>query len=431
MATSTWTNWSESVVAHPQQIFVPKTEGELIRFLKRGQFKKIRVAGSGHSFTDLVDTDTVIILMDQLQGLISHDPETLQATVWGGTKLKALGETLHSLGMAQVNLGDIDVQSITGAFSTGTHGSGTSYKAVANQVIGIRLVTASGKVIECSETQNREIFKAAQVSLGSLGIITQVTLQAQKAYKLKYESKKSTIRDTLRNLERYKAENRSFEFYWFPFTDTVQLKFLNETDEPIRVGKFSEWFDETVMENGVFGFLSLICKHFPGFTKTVSKISAMGVPTGSKVNWSHKVFATVRKVKFLEMEYNIPAEHFSEVLLKIKETVDKHQFKVHFPIECRWSAGDEIPICPAYGRDSAYIAIHMFKGMPYKDYFDAIEEIFKLCEGRPHWGKMHTQTAEELQSRYPKWHDFHKLRKELDPDGVFMNDHLKEIFESN
>lgn len=419
-------NWSGIVRFTPKNLSTPKTEAALIALVKdcHRQKRRIRVIGSGHSFTRLIETDDVLISLDKLQGIISVDRNTHQVRVWGGTKIKALGQHLASVGLAQINLGDIDVQSIAGAISTGTHGSGVTLGSVATQVVGLRLITASGDVIDCSETENRDIFKAAQVSMGMLGIITQVTLQCMPAYTLDYRWYKQSLQDVLHNLDKLK-QHRHFEFYWIPHTNTTLVKTMDITDQPAQNKSLFRQFNESVLENLVFWGFSATARQLPGQSKHIARIMSTLISNGHDVTASHETFATVRMVKFQEMEYNIPAEYFATCLCAIKAAITRKNVEVHFPLECRFVAADDIPLSPSSQRESAYIAVHMFKGMPYRPYFDLIEDIFRAYAGRPHWGKLHTCTTVELRALYPQWDHFIDLRAQLDPDGCFLNDYLR------
>jgi FAD-linked oxidoreductase len=428
--TQTWKNWSESVTCNPTAIHYPTTQDEIIQIVKtcRADNLHLRVVGSGHSFTPVVKTDEVLICLDNYVGVEHIDHETQQATVLAGTKIKDLGETIFTHNLAQENLGDIDVQSIAGAISTGTHGSGITLGNIATQVIALSLITADGDIIECSATQNRDIFKAAQISLGVLGIISKLTLQLVPAFKLDYRWQKESLHYCLDNLDDYKADNRNFEFFWIPHTDTVLAKFMNITDKKPKRRNLFRKFNENVLENGVLWLLSAANRMRPSMSKTISRTMATLVSSGNDVQYSHRIFATARHVKFQEMEYSIPADYFIPALKEIQATIAGYDIQVHFPIECRFVRADDIYLSPAYGRDSAYIAVHMFKGMEYEDFFAKMEEIFIKYEGRPHWGKMHHRTAAELSSLYPRWEDFQAARQQLDPDGFFLNDHLKQIF---
>jgi FAD-linked oxidoreductase len=425
-----WQNWSGSVSSNPSKIVYPATQAEIIAIVKdcKKRNLSLRVVGSGHSFTPLVKTEGVIMSLDNYSGVIEVDQAKQQATVLAGTKIKKLGEDLFNSGLAQPNLGDIDVQSIAGAISTGTHGTGVTLGNISSQVVALTLVTADGEVIECSAEHNREIFKAAQVSVGALGIITKVKLQCVPAYKLHYVWQKKKLSDCLDNIEKYKSENRNFEFLWFPHTDWVQAKFINKTGlEPKKNNLFKK-FNDLVLENGGFWLLSEFARRFPDKAPNISKLAADLISDGSDVNYSHRIYATPRLVRFNEMEYNLPAEHFTAAIREIDRTIRQNRFKVHFPIECRFVKSDDIYLSPANGRESTYIAVHMYKGMEYKAYFEAMETIFKKYEGRPHWGKMHTRTAAELRSLYPDWAKFQAVRQQLDPQNFFLNEHLNNLF---
>ena len=426
-------NWGGNIKFTPKQICYPTTHDEVADIVKKAyqNCQNVRIIGSGHSWTNLIDTQDILISLDEYQGIVSLDKANYTAVVKAGTKLKLLGELLHEQELAMENMGDINVQSIAGALSTGTHGTGVTFKTLANQMLEITLVNGKGETVVCSEQQNRDLFKAAQISLGALGIITKIKLKLVPTFKLKYVSVKSTLDDALKNLDKYKAENRNFEFYWFPFTKTVQLKFVNETSEAVKNVGFAKKFNDVVMENGVFGVLSRMSRAMPKFAPRVSKLSAWGISEGTYINHSHLIFATQRLVRFNEMEYNIPQENFTTIIKEIEACINTHQFKVHFPIECRWVKADDILISPASGRDSAYIAVHMYKGMEYKPYFEAIEAIFKKYGGRPHYGKMNTLNHNDFAELYPNWQKFNGIRQEMDPEGLFLNKYLKGIFTNN
>ncbi len=425
-----WHNWSSSVSSSPQIIAQPESIEDVIQLVKKyGQTgQTIRVVGSGHSFTPLVQTDDVLVSLDHLEGIEQIDRERGTVTVLGGTKLKLLGDTLLKLGLAQENLGDIDVQSIAGAISTGTHGTGIAFGNISTQVERLTLVTANGELLECSLEEDPEIFKAAQISLGTLGIIVRVTLRVVPSKRLHYQVRRESLKQCLPQLEDYKQKNTHFEFFWLPYTEYVQAKCINETEKPVNAGGLWAAFNRVVLENGVFWLLSEACRLFPRLCQTVSNISAQAIASVDEVDYSHHIYATPRWVRFNEMEYNIPAEHFSTVFAEIRECISRERFAVHFPIECRFVHADDIWLSPAYERPSAYLAVHMYKGMPYQNYFAQIEAIFQRYQGRPHWGKMHTLTAEQLATLYPHWQDFQRVRARLDPKGLFLNAYLRQLF---
>lgn len=425
-----WQNWSGRVECRPSNFVTPQSLEELQRIVRESAAagKTVRVVGSGHSFTEIVATDDTLISLDGLQGVISVDREQGEATVWAGTKLHRLNPMLDEHGMAMENLGDINVQSIAGAVSTGTHGTGMKFGNIATQVTGLTLVTASGEILELSETQDRDLFKAAQVSLGTLGVLAKIRLRLVPSYRLDYWRKKSTFAETLEKAEEWRDTHRQFEFYCFPHAPEVQLKFLDQTDAPVNVNPRKKWFADVFMENLMFGALSMVCRTFPSTCIPIARFCAGTVGYSHEINVGHKALSTVRMVKFNEMEFALPAERGLECVKELKEWIDREKVTVHFPIEFRYVKGDDIYISPHTGRDSVAISVHQFKGMDYEKYFDGCQAIFRNFDGRPHWGKLHKLRAKELRPLYPRWDDFQRARQQLDPKGVFLTPYLKSLF---
>ena len=423
-------NWSLKYEWYPNTLAYPESEAEIQAIVQKAaeQKRKVRIIGSGHSFNPLWVTRDVLISLDKFQGLISVDKENLLATVKAGTKLYALGELLFVQGMAMENMGDIDRQSIAGTISTGTHGTGLQFGTISTQVKALRFVNGKGELISCSEEENRDLFKAAQVSLGALGIITEITIQCVPSYKLELWNRKEQLQDVLDTFTERIRNNRNFEFYWFPQANNVWTKTSNlAADQPDKVS-IGNYLTEYVLENYVFKLLCETARLFPSQNARVSRISAASIPNVRKVYQSHKVYATPRLVRFNEMEYNVPLEAHGEVLKEIVKKVNKERFPVHFPVENRVVKGDDAYLSPAFGRDSAYIASHVYHKKGYREYFKTIEEICLAHGGRPHWGKMHTLQAHQLADRYPEFARFERHRSEQDPEGVFLNDYLKGLF---
>jgi FAD-linked oxidoreductase len=425
--TKTIQNWSGAVKFKPRHYDLPESESALQKILVEANRdgEKIRLIGSGHSFSPLIRTEGRLLSLDRMQGIVETRADG-QVTAWGGTKLWHLNELLYGVGRALENMGDIDRQSIAGTISTGTHGTGKKFGSVSTQLSGIRLVTASGEILELSESDG-DLFRAAQVSLGALGVVSQVRLRTIPAYKLKLVQKKETVEECLANLDRRAAEHRHFEFYTFPHTGVAQTKDVDMSEEaPTSAAKV--FLNDMVVENILFKALSEVSRRVPGTTIPVAKICGMGVGSNTKCDWSHRIFRMPRLVRFNEMEYSIPAEAMADAVREIMAMIERERIKVHFPIECRFVKGDDIFLSPAHGRDSAYIAVHSYKGMPYEDYFRRVENIFRNHGGRPHWGKMHTLTGKDFVKLYPKWETFREIRNRLDPKGIFLNEQLRSFF---
>lgn len=425
-----WKNWSETVISRPAHYEQPKNIEDIQKIIAqcRKAGNRIRVVGAGHSFTPLVATGEMMLSLSKLSGIVEIDRENNLVTVWAGTTLKDLGKMLHREGFAMENLGDINVQSIAGAISTGTHGTGVSFGNLSTQVETLTIITATGEELEISSTKHAELYHASLVSLGMLGIIVKVQLRVIPAHRLICKTSKISFRHCLQELDDLKLKNRHFEFFWFPYTNTVQIKQMNSLSNSSQPNQKGNAFNKIVMENGALWVLSQMCRFQPKLSKTVSKIAAIGIPTATEIGSSHDIYASPRMVKFHEMEYSLPAGAMAPALRDLENVLEKRNFHVNFPIECRFVKEDDIWLSPAYGRDSAYIAVHMFQGMKFQPYFDAAEEVFQYYGGRPHWGKMHSMTAEKLAEVYPMYEDFLAIRRQLDPDGLFLNDYLRSLF---
>ena len=424
-----WKNWARNAQFKPiENIHYPTTESEIVALVKQAieTKKTIRVVGAGHSFTPVVETD-ILLSLDKFQGIIEVNGN--QVTVKSGTKLKFLGQLLHGHNLAMVNLGDIDVQSIAGAISTGTHGTGAQLRTIATQVTKIKFVNGKGEVITVTEESDHDLFKSAQISLGLLGILLEITINAVPSYVLDYKSDKTTFNKIFTQLDQFKNENRNFEFYWFLFSKHIQTKCSNIVDTSKAKNKrFSYWFNDIVMENWAFGLTCSLSRLIPPTAKYWSKFAGFTLSPFEKINYSHQVYATVRKVKFVEMEYSVSQEKCEEVLNRLKTFIEKEKIRVNFPIEVRFVKSDDIFLSPAYESNRCYIAVHMYAKMKHRKYFEGAEKIFLEYDGRPHWGKMHFLTNDLVKAKYPKLPVFLEQRQKMDPQGVFLNKHFKILF---
>lgn len=429
MKRKKWTNWAHTSECKPEKWFYPVSINEVCSLVKEAvaKGKTVRVVGAGHSFTRLVETDDWIVSLDRLTGIVELNEQQRTATVFAGTRLYELGEELGTRGYALENLGDINVQSIAGAISTGTHGTGIAFGNLSSQVVEIVLVTGTGEVLTLSEKQHPELFKASLVSLGCFGIIVKVKLKIIPAPVYQFKSYKLNYSQLEAQLDELIKTNRHFEFFLFPYSDVVQVKTMNITNNRPKNTKVYE-LKNLLLENYLFYLVSEWCRLFPKTSKFFSRLSAKGVGSSTISAYSYRLFATPRLVRFREIEYAIPLKYFQDALREIRITIEQKQYAVHFPIECRTVKKDNIWLSPSYERDSAYIAFHMYKGMPYEEYFQDMEKIMRKYEGRPHWGKMHNVSFEDLMKLYPKSVDFLQIRKQLDPNGIFLNEYVADLF---
>ena len=423
-----WENWSGTERCAPSRVLVPPTSAELARELARitergGRAKPV---GAGHSFTSIATTDDVQVRLDQLAGV--RDVDGKRVTVGAGMTIATLNRELGSRGLALPNLGDIAYQTVAGATATATHGTGVKKQGIASQIVGFEIATASGELLQCTPDSNPEIFDCGRVGLGALGIVTSVTLDCVDAFRLHAIEEPMSVDEITSRLDELVHENDHFEFFYVPHTGRALTKRNNATDEPVRGrGRIAELANAYLLENIAFGAVCRIGRRWPEAVPRLAKV----VAGGSRSDYVHEsgdVFASPRLVRFVEMEYSLPIDAAMDALSEIRTAIDTNGLRVSFPIEVRFLGGDDIPLSTATGDGArAYIAVHMYKGVPYEQYFTVCEQIFRSFGGRPHWGKRHTQTADSLSALYPSWDRFLAVRSKLDPTGTFRNDYLDRV----
>ncbi|HEX5541054.1 MAG TPA: D-arabinono-1,4-lactone oxidase [Micromonospora sp.] len=428
--TTGWSNWARNQRATAAAVLTPTTEEEVVAAVRTaaGTGRRIKPVGSGHSFTDIAHADDRRIDLSQLTGLVSVDTAQRRVTVEAGTPLRMLNDLLLAHGLALPNLGDIDAQTVAGAISTGTHGTGADHGCLSTFVEGLTLVTAAGEVLRCSATEHPDVFAAARVGLGALGVIVNVTLRCVDAFLLQADERPAPLAAVLADLPGHTAENDHFEFYWFPYTERVQIKANNRVTANHRpLSRLRGWLDDDFLSNTVFAGACRLGRAIPTVVPAISAVSARALTARTYTALSHKVFCTPRRVRFVEMEYALPRPALPEALTALRRIIDALPFKVLFPIEVRFTAPDDIWLSHGYGRESAYLAIHQYVGAPYEPYFQAFEEVAAAMGGRPHWGKLHYRDAESLRPAYPRFADFLAVRDRLDPDRIFANAYTERV----
>jgi L-gulonolactone oxidase len=425
-----WKNWSGYVECPDTPVRSPDDAAQLAQLLDDAgrDGRSVRVVGAGHSFSPLVASDGVIVSLDRMQGIVDVDAATNVARVQAGTRLYALGAALAQRGLAMENLGDINVQSIAGATSTGTHGTGAAFGNLATQIAAFRLVTADGRELTASPTENPELFAGGRVALGALGVLSEISLRLVPAFRLKLERGRMDLEDCLAQADALVAANRSFEFYWLPHTEAVLTKKWNVTDAPVDEMGFGRWVSDVLLENTAFGALCKLGRAMPSWCPALSRFCASMISHGEQVDASWSMLSTVRQVRFNEMEWSLPAERGADALREIKALIARRDFPLMFPLEYRWVKGDDLWLSPNFGRDSVHISVHQFVGMPFERYFDAVQAICLNHGGRPHWGKVHSLRAAQLSRLYPRWDDFLALRERMDSRGRFLTPYLRGLF---
>ncbi|MFJ9660594.1 D-arabinono-1,4-lactone oxidase [Streptomyces griseoflavus] len=426
----TWRNWGGTVSARPAREVAPASVDELAAVLRRAAEDglPVKAVGSGHSFTSIAATDGVLIRPDLLTGIRDIDREAGTVTVEAGTPLRRLNVALAREGLSLTNMGDIMEQTVSGATSTGTHGTGRDSASIAAQIKGLELVTADGTVLTCSEKENPDVFAAARISLGALGVVTAVTFAVEPVFLLTAREEPMPFDRVCAEFDQLHAENEHFEFYWFPHTGNTTTKRNNRSAGPERpVPRLKGWIEDEFLSNGVFQAVNWVGRAVPASIPAIAQISSKALSARTYTDIPYKVFTSPRRVRFVEMEYAVPREALVETLRELKAMIDRSRLRITFPVEVRTAPSDDITLSTASGRDTAYIAVHMFKGTPYQGYFTAAERVFTAHEGRPHWGKIHTRDAEYFSRVYPRFTVFTALRDRLDPERRFRNDYLRRI----
>ena len=441
-----WRNWAGDQACRPAEIARPRDRDELAATIAGAEAagRKVSVAGAGHSFTEAAMTDGTMIDIGALSGVVDADPSSGLVRVRGGTVLAELNEELHRLGLAMENLGDIDSQTISGAISTGTHGTGAKLRNISSQVEALELVLADGSVRELggggsggdsggeeesgSAVAEADLLRAARVGLGALGAISAVTVRCVPAFTLHRVDKPRPREEVLASFDDLAAANDHFELFTFPYADSALVLERNRTQDPARPrGRAAAFLNDIVLENWALEAISAAGKHFPGGIPRFARLAARLASGSTVTDRSYRIFANERRVRFTEMEYGLPREHGPEAARRVIEWVRSNRYPVFFPIEMRVTAADDALLSPSHERDTAYIAVHQYRGMEWRPYFEAVEEIMNSYAGRPHWGKRHFQTADSLAPRYPRWADFQAARDELDPNRVFTNEYAERV----
>ncbi|GHH37255.1 D-arabinono-1,4-lactone oxidase [Streptomyces candidus] len=428
--SSAWHNWAGTVTARPARAVTPSSVEELAETVRRAAADGLRVkpVGTGHSFTAVAATDGVHVRPDLLTGIRDIDREAGTVTVEAGTPLKRLNVALAREGLSLTNMGDIMEQTVAGATSTGTHGTGRTSASLAAQIVALELITADGRILTCSPKENQDVFAAARVGLGALGVITALTFAVEPVFFLTAREEPMGFDRVTDEFGALVAENEHFEFYWFPHTGNCNTKRNNRSLGPAAPpGRVAGWIEDEFMSNGLFQLVCSLGRAVPRTVPAIAKVSSRALSARTYTDIPYKVYTSPRRVRFVEMEYAIPREATVAALREVRAMIERSPLKISFPVEVRTAPADDIPLSTASGRETSYLAVHMYKGAPYRGYFSAVERIMTAHGGRPHWGKMHTRDAEYLAAAYPRFAEFTAVRDRLDPDRLFGNDYLRRV----
>jgi L-gulono-1,4-lactone dehydrogenase len=425
-----WRNWAGDQRCAPVAVRRPASTEQLAADIAEAGERglRVRVVGAGHSFSDIALTGGMQLDLSTMNRVLDVDRGSGLVRVQAGITINELSRQLAGHGLAMENLGDIDVQSIAGAVSTATHGTGARLGNISSQVAALRLVLADGSTLDCSEDGDAEAYRAARVSLGSLGAIAELTLRCVPAFTLHGVDRPMPLAGVLERFEELAEENDHFEFFVFPHADTALTRTNNRTSKPPAPrSRASAYLNDIVLTNHAFGAFCALGKRMPSRIPQINRLVTRVAGGAERVDRSYEIFASPRLVRFTEMEYALPREHTALAVRRVMEMIERRGFAVPFPIEVRTVAADDALISTAAARDSGFVAVHMYRGMEWEPYFRAVEEIMDELDGRPHWGKRHFQTAATLRGRYPDWDRFLAVRDRLDPHGRFANEFTDRV----
>ena len=418
-----WTNWSANESAQLERMERPTSIEEVVQAIQqaREEGKAIRTVGASHSFSPVARPDSIGMTLDGLRGIVSVNEAQQEVTLWAGTYLYEAAPALAQHGFAFENMGDIQAQTVAGAVSTGTHGTGIAFGSLASQVVAWQWVDGLGQVHTHRRGED-DLSEAMHVSLGLLGVLVQLTFRVVPLYSLEVRTYREPIETVLENYQEQIERHRHVEWFYFPGTDLIQVKESN-TIPLIAQTKTDKWrhqLKESVIETAGFKLLSEACRKRPSLSHRVIQFSAEHIPVGVNKGYYYEMFPSARKVKFTEVEYAVDLQDVEAIIREIRAYFATRPFYVHFPIEIRTSAGEAGFLSPTQGRPTAYFAFHMYQGMSYEAYFDWVHELMKAYEGRAHFGKMNAHTIETVQALYPNWSSFNEIRQHYDPDDVFV-----------
>ncbi|GAB79376.1 D-arabinono-1,4-lactone oxidase [Austwickia chelonae] len=430
-----WRNWAGTVEAFPVRRVSVRDEDEVVAVLRGAVEEGLRVkaVGAGHSFTGAAYTDGVLVDLSALAGLrgVVADGAGARVRVGAGTTLRELNVLLDESGLAVPNLGDIDAQTIAGAISTGTHGTGATFGGLSSFVTALRVVTADGRVSWCSRAEDPELFAAAGVGLGAFGVVVEVELACVPAFRVRAVESPERLSELLPRLDEVMTEHDHVEFFWFPYTDSCLVKRHDrlppEDSSGVPLPEWRRLWADDVVDNRLFAAANRAVVLRPSWVPTVNQVGAKVISRREYTDVSHRVFVSPRTVRFRESEYAVPRDAVGEALVFLRDWFERTGEPVTFPLEVRYTAADDLWLSTASGRDTAYIAVHQYVGQDHTRVFRVFEDVMDRCDGRPHWGKLHRLTADRLAALYPRFGDALRVRDRVDPGRLFANPYLDRV----
>ena len=431
-----WRNWSGLETAFPSRVEEPADVAAVVSAVERArsELSTVKMAGTGHSFTAIAAPESTLLTPGGFSGIVAVDRDAGTVTALAGTPLKVLNAGLEGLGLSLHNMGDIAEQTLAGAISTGTHGTGGVAAGLSAQVAGLELVTGTGELRRATPGENADVLDLARLGLGALGILTTVTFRVEPLFLLEADERPMSWDEALDSFDEMVAGSHHVDLYWFPHTDRVLAKRNHRLDADLAeaepLPRWRGWLDDDLLANTVFGAACAAANRVPAVIPRLNGLLARGLTARRYSDVAHRVFTARRDVVFREMEYAVPREAGLSALREARHAIEAADWRIGFPVEVRVATADDIPLSTAFGRDTMYLAFHTHHRSDWRDhaaYFAGMEAIMRAHDGRPHWGKVHTRTAADLEPLYPRFGEFLEMRDRLDPDRVFANTHLRRI----
>ena len=428
-----WRNWSGLEEAVPRHVETPASAEEVVDVVRRTREagRTVKMTGTGHSFTAIAAPEHTLLRPDALTGVVDVDRSAMTVTALAGTPLKELNLAIEHLGLSLHNMGDIAEQTLAGATSTGTHGTGGTAAGLAAQLAGLELVTGTGEVLRATADENPDVLEVARVGLGALGILTRLTFHVEPLFVVEAHEQPMSWDRALASYDEMVAAAHHVDMYWFPHTDRLVVKQNVRTDlepgEQQPPSALASWWEDELVSNSVFGALCRVGSRVPALVPRINRVAGRALSERTYSDLAHRVFVSPRRVRFREMEYAVPSEVGLDVLRECRRVIDASDWRVAFPVEVRTAPADDVPLSTAHGRDSLYLAFHVPADTDHRAYFGGLEPLLREAGGRPHWGKVHTRAAADLAPAYDRFDDFLAMRERLDPDRVFANDYLRRV----
>lgn len=432
----TWRNWSGLESAQPRRVYDPVTAADVAATVAqaREEGTTLKMVGTGHSFTAVSAPQHTMLRPHRMSGILAVDRDAMTVTALAGTPLRVLNAGLERLGLSLHNMGDIAEQTLAGAISTGTHGTGGVVAGLAAQVAGLEVVTGTGELLRATADENPDVLDLARVGLGALGVITTITFRVEPLFVLEAHEQPMSWGEALATFDERAAAHHHVDLYWFPHTDRMLAKVNDRLDaapdEAEPLPRWRSWLDDDFLSNTVFGVLTAGANLVPAVVPRMNDLTSRVLSERRYSDVAHRVLTSPRRVVFREMEYALPREAGLTALAEVRRAVEAGDWRISFPVEIRVAPADDVPLSTAYGRDTFYLAFHTHRDADHVPYFLAMEQIMRAHGGRPHWGKVHTRIVDDLAAAYPRFDDFLALRDRLDPDRVFDNAYLRRVLGS-